>query len=74
MTVELVTAIAAGIVTIIAAVGAMFVAINNGKFIRRDAKAKDIKLQDIHFLVNSRLDKALEEIKLLRTYLAKEKA
>lgn len=71
MTVELVTALCAGIGVIITAVGAIFVAVYNTRFLKQDARKKDVQLERIHVLVNSRLTKALKEIAELRTLLIK---
>lgn len=58
MTPEVITAMCAGIATIITAVGAVII---------------NAKLNSIHGLVNSRLTKALEEIALLKNALNAER-
>ena len=69
MTVELVAALCTGIVSIIAAIGALVTSLKNGRAIKADGVEKDKKLQEIHVLVNSRLTEALEEVAGLKKYI-----
>lgn len=70
MSVELIVAVCAGIVSIIGAIGTVIVSIRNGQAIKADGEIKDKKLEEIHILVNSRLSEALTEIANLRTHVA----
>lgn len=72
MTAKAMTGFFAGIVSVIAAVGTLIVSLDNGRVLREEAIKKDIKLQEIHVLVNSRLSAALEEIAALRQYIMLE--
>ena len=70
ISVELVVAICTGVVSILAAVGALVTSLRNGQTIRKDAADKDQKLAEIHVLVNSRLTQALAEISDLKGTIA----
>lgn len=69
--VDTVVGIAPPLITLIAALATMFVTINNGQVAYKDSLNRDVKLEVIHELVNSRLSKALQDIKDLRGYIAK---
>lgn len=74
MTIELVTALAGGIVLIINAAGAVLLALYTLKtreIVQKDVVVKNEKLDTIHTLVNSRLTDALDEIKKLKDYIMK---
>jgi hypothetical protein len=65
MTPELATAICTGIVSIIAAMGALAASIHNGWKLTKNNDKSDKQLQEIHVLVNSRLSDAIAQIKSL---------
>jgi hypothetical protein len=65
VTPELATAICTGVVSIIAAMGALIASIHNGWKLTKNNDKSDKQLQEIHVLVNSRLSDAITQIKNL---------
>lgn len=72
VSVELIVAIFAGLVSLVTALGAIIIAVYNGKLAKdiarkaeEDALDKEEQLKEIHVMVNSNLEEAKQKIKSL---------